>query len=64
MRGRVIRLHILQADFFGKHKLILYVSPNKTVEGSVGGVVGAMVICIVYLLIVKNVFDTNVAGAM
>ena len=24
-----------------------------------GGVVGAMVICIVYLLIVKNVFDTN-----
>ena len=30
-----------------------------SVEGSVGGVVGAMVICIVYLLIVKNVFDTN-----
>ena len=45
--------------FFGKHKLIPHVSPNKTVEGSVGGVVGAMVICIVYLLIVKNVFDTN-----
>lgn len=45
--------------FLGKHKLIPHVSPNKTVEGSVGGVVGAMVICIVYLLIVKNVFDTN-----
>ena len=46
--------------FFGKHKLIPHVSPNKTVEGSVGGVVGAMVICILYLLIVKNVFDTNI----
>ena len=45
--------------FLGKHKLIPHVSPNKTVEGSVGGVIGAMVICIVYLLIVKNVFDTN-----
>ena len=45
--------------FLGKHKLIPHVSPNKTIEGSVGGVVGAMVICIVYLLIVKNVFDTN-----
>ena len=45
--------------FLGRHKLIPHVSPNKTVEGSVGGVVGAMVICIVYLLIVKNVFDTN-----
>ena len=46
--------------FLGKHKLIPHVSPNKTVEGSVGGVVGAMVICILYLLIVKNVFDTNI----
>ena len=45
--------------FLGKHKLIPHVSPNKTVEGSVGGVVGAMVICIVYLLIVNNVFDKN-----
>ena len=30
--------------FLGKHKLIPHVSPNKTVEGSVGGVIGAMVI--------------------
>ena len=45
--------------FLGKHKLIPHVSPNKTIEGSVGGVVGAVVICIVYLLIVKNEFDTN-----
>lgn len=43
--------------FLGKHKLIPHVSPNKTVEGSVGGVVGAMVICTLYLWITKNVLN-------
>lgn len=40
--------------FFGKHKLIPHVSPNKTVEGSIGGIVGAMIICFAYFLILKN----------
>lgn len=43
--------------FLGKHKLIPHVSPNKTVEGSVGGVVGAMVICTLYLWITQNVLN-------
>lgn len=43
--------------FFGKHKLIPHVSPNKTVEGAVGGVVGAMVICMLYLWITQNVLN-------
>lgn len=40
--------------FLGKHKLIPHVSPNKTVEGSIGGIVGAMVICFLYFVILKN----------
>ncbi|MDD6483399.1 MAG: phosphatidate cytidylyltransferase [Clostridiales bacterium] len=38
----------------GKHKLIPHVSPNKTVEGSIGGVVGAMLSCIIYLAVVTK----------
>lgn len=34
----------LVGSFLGKHKLIPSVSPNKTVEGSVGGVVFAVLI--------------------
>lgn len=37
--------------FFGKHKLIPHVSPNKTIEGAVGGVVGAVICCLIYLFI-------------
>ncbi len=33
--------------FFGKHKLILSVSPNKTVEGSVAGVIFAILFSLV-----------------
>ncbi len=35
----------------GKHKLIPHVSPNKTVEGAVGGVITAIVSCIVYFML-------------
>lgn len=41
---------------FGKHKLIPHVSPNKTVEGAIGGIVGAIIICFIYMCI-KNVTD-------
>lgn len=33
---------------FGKHKLIPKVSPKKTVEGSVGGILGSTLVCIVF----------------
>lgn len=45
---------------FGKHKLIPEVSPKKTVEGAVGGVVFAGISYILYALIIKNFFDSSV----
>lgn len=45
--------------FFGKHKLIPHVSPNKTVEGAVGGVIGAIICCLIYLSILYKLAHTE-----
>ncbi len=47
--------------FFGKRKLIPHVSPNKTVAGSVGGVVGSMLACTISLWIF-SLIDGAAAG--
>lgn len=39
--------------FFGKHKLAPHLSPNKTIEGSIGGFVCAVVFCLLYGLILR-----------
>ena len=39
--------------FFGKHKLAPVISPKKTIEGAVGGVLGAMVGMLLYSLIMQ-----------
>lgn len=44
---------------FGKHKLIPEVSPKKTVEGSIGGIVFAAVAYVVYALIVSLMNDAS-----
>ena len=40
--------------FFGKHKLAPHLSPKKTVEGSIGGIIFAILGCMLYGLIVSK----------
>jgi phosphatidate cytidylyltransferase len=40
--------------FFGKIKMLPAVSPNKTLEGSIGGVVGSLLATVLYGLILNN----------
>lgn len=42
----------LVGSFMGKHKLIPAISPKKTVEGSIGGIVVAILSCLLYGYIV------------
>ncbi len=41
---------------FGKHKMSPILSPKKSIEGAVGGVVGAMLLTGLYCVIISNVF--------
>ena len=43
----------------GKHKLCPKVSPNKTVEGSIGGLFGSIVSCVVFGQLI-NTYGTNI----
>jgi phosphatidate cytidylyltransferase len=56
--------------FFGKRKLLPVVSPNKTVAGTVAGVIGCVVSVLIYGLIVKSyiprlaVYDFIILGTI
>ncbi len=43
----------------GRHKLVPKLSPKKTVEGAIGGVVGAMAICLLYGGLIHSFVDAS-----
>lgn len=43
---------------FGKHKFSK-VSPKKSIEGCIAGMVGAMAVSCVYMFVINNLFNTN-----
>lgn len=43
----------------GKHKLWPDISPNKTIEGALGGIVSSVVVAVVFFLVQPQVFQHN-----
>ena len=46
--------------FFGKHKMSPVISPNKTIEGAIGGVVCAMIGMVIYGLVLQFICGLHV----
>ena len=46
--------------YFGRHKLAPVISPKKTIEGAIGGVLAAMLGMLFYALILRMAFDFHV----
>lgn len=44
---------------FGKHKLAPNVSPNKTVEGAIGGIIGSMAIGVLFTFLYTTFFSVS-----
>lgn len=49
--------------FFGKHKLCPQISPKKTIEGSVGGTAGCILIVLLFGILLESLFDVDTSPA-
>jgi phosphatidate cytidylyltransferase len=47
--------------YLGKHKLCPSISPKKTIEGSIGGIVGSLMICILYGKYLNIIHNINIS---
>lgn len=50
-------------SFFGKHKLAPAISPKKTIEGAVGGIVCSFIVSIIICLIYQRIADSSISIA-
>ena len=47
---------------FGKHKLMFKkVSPNKSLEGCIGGIFGAILLSLIYAIVCNNIFNIDIS---
>ena len=46
-------------SLIGRHKLIPAVSPKKTVEGSIGGILFAILFCVLYGLVIESLTEVS-----
>lgn len=45
---------------FGRHKLCPKISPNKTIEGAIGGIVGTIIVFVIYCSVLNNYCDFSI----
>lgn len=55
---------LFAGKLFGRHQLAPSVSPKKTVEGAIGGLLGALLFTIAYQLVVARSFAVNLPMAL
>ena len=49
---------------FGKHKLTEQVSPHKTIEGSIGGILGSILLGVVYVFVLNNFVKIDITMSL
>ena len=49
---------------FGKHKLSPILSPNKTIEGAIGGIIGAGILGAIYTFIIFGKINDDISFSM